>query len=495
MFDLGINRPLHVIHCDDDPFEQDRVKQSLANQKLGLKFYVESLESSSSFAQRINKIGQEPDVVLLDIDLGSENSSGIDLVQAARSRYPKCAIIMCSNMDDASTIMHSLRIGADDFISKKNDRDELGYRIFNSYKLCMLKRGASTQSNRPVPGITGITMQIVSNRVTRILNSAITSVHIAGESGTGKEVVADIFAAKLESSKPFIKVNCGAITPSLLESELFGHVKGAFTGATSDKRGLIESANGGWIFLDEIGTLSLSAQAALLRAIENQEIMRVGDNRPRSIKVKFISATNEDLKALVAKGKFRNDLWQRLNEAEIFLPPLRERPNEIEPLVKFFCNNMAGGPYEIDSAALEALCAAPWDKGNVRELRNCLRAMTELNINKLLTPISIPSRIWDRIDSEPDALPQSDPPSRHNSQRQIIIDWDSEETPTFDILADKLLVELLKLHSQGQRVSIRTLAKLIGMSRSTLGGRLKSISQHGLLHLDELEKSISISEP
>jgi transcriptional regulator with PAS, ATPase and Fis domain len=290
-----------------------------------------------------------------------------------------------------------------------------------------------------------------------------------------------------------------------LESELFGHVKGSFTGAMADKKGLIEAASGGWIFLDEVATLSPSAQVALLRVIENQELLRVGSTQPKQIQVRVLSATNEPLPLLVKEGKFRKDLWQRLCEAEIILPPLRERPGEIEPLVRLFCSVMPGGPYTVSETALEVLVSLPWKAGNVRELRNCLRAMTEFHVNKLLTPLSIPDRIWKCLDDEVMPMEKENEPEAtapaaiktiaSKQSEEIRISFDTTQPISYDHMSDVLLLELTKkLTEHRGKLSLRQLAKIIGVSRSTLSGRLKALVQKNIIGLNELVTLVGLSQ-
>jgi len=347
-----------------------------------------------------------------------------------------------------------------------------------------------------------LAIQNILNTIEKVSQTDST-VLITGESGTGKELVARaIHESSLRKDKPLVIVNCGAIPSELLEAELFGHVKGAFTGAANDKRGLFETASGGWIFLDEIATLSPSAQVALLRVLENQEVLRVGSTRPLPITVRVISATNESIQALVKDGRFRSDLWQRLREAEVALPPLCERPDEIPPLIAHFCKAMPGGPYQVSGPALEVLCNVGWREGNVRELRNCLRAMTELHVNKLLTPLAIPERFWDELGERPAgevektsragrvvaAKPASDAP--------LELPWDvGAETHNYDHMTDLLLVAMARrLAGERGKVSLRGLAQTIGTSRSTLSGRLKALVHRDIISLEELSQLVGISD-
>jgi DNA-binding NtrC family response regulator len=517
---------LRVLHVDDDPFELDRVKLALEKHPTSCTFHVESLSQADAFLKRLASRQLAPDVVILDIHLGNETLNGVQLATETRKAWPTSVILMCSTADDVGTIADCLSSGADDFISKLSDHGELSLRVFNSYRLARLKSGADitpTQSHNPKekPCI-GPTMGRIKARIPLILDSAISAVFIRGESGTGKEVVADLFEAHVGEKKPFIKVNCGAIAPTLLESELFGHMKGAFTGAIAEKKGLIEVSSGGWIFLDEVATLSMQAQVALLRVLENGEVLRVGATKPQSIQVRVLSATNEPMEELIAQGKFRADLWQRLREAEIHLAPLRERPDEIPALIEHFCRTMPGGPYQASQPVVDILSHASWQQGNVRELRNALRAMTEMHVGKLLTPIAIPSRVWEEIGETPSSVTKDQDADRSDGQKNdrmaspeeipttekkvhrassqsttnsLSVPWPANGTPNFDDLADTLLVAVVRrLVTQEGRLSLRTMAQMIGMSRSTLSTRLKGAVHKNLISLGDLTLLVGISE-
>ncbi len=502
---------LRLIHLDDDPFERERVQTALEKHALAAcHFEVKSVPSVDAYRKQLAQ-KPSPDVVILDIHVADAETTGTLLAQETRRVSPRTVILMCSTADDIATISECLSSGADDFISKQSDKGELSLRVFNSYRLAMLKQGGDSRLGAEAPvdprrrKPVGATLERISRRVPLIIDSAITAVFIKGESGAGKEVVADLVGASVDGKGPFVKVNCGAIAPTLLESELFGHVKGAFTGAAQDKRGLLEAASGGWVFLDEVATLSPSAQVALLRVLENQEVLRVGSTKTVPIVVKVLSATNEPLDKLVKEGKFRGDLWQRLREAEISLPPLRDRPEEIPALVEHFCRTMPGGPYQVSGPVMEVLCNASWRDGNVRELRNCLRAMTEMHVNKLLTPLAIPERIWEELGDKPshDAersiaevstpnAPRAQVPARGDG---LLLAWDQSEEQNYDYMADLLLLSMTKkLADERGKLSLRGLAQAIGMSRSTLSGRLKAMVHRNLIDLSELTRLVGISE-
>ncbi len=499
------SKALILIHLDDDPFEIEKVAQELAKHSGESELHLYSAQSVEDFDDLLAR-QPNPDVILLDVDLGA-GEQGDRVAARLRKKLAHAVILMRSGYGDFETVKRCLSSGADDFISKEMARGELHLRLMQSYSMARLKRGnpALAVTNfqgcdrRRTETLVGSTMQQIDTRIPRVISSALAAIHIFGESGTGKEVVADLFAAHLPPTVPFIKINCGAIAPSLLESELFGHVKGAFTGATADKKGLIESADGGWIFMDEVATLSSSAQIALLRVLENQEIRPVGSSKSRDINIRVLSATNESLESKVKAGTFRGDLWQRLRETEFRLPPLRERPEEIDGLVQHFCRTMKGGPFKISGPAMEVLCSYHWRGGNIRELRNCLRAMTEFQVDRLLTPLAIPERLWADLEEKPEI---ADTASDHalnsipgGSTGQLTLTWEKHEPLSYDFLADKLLLGLTtKFIAEKGKTSLRTLAKQIGMSRSTLSTRLKGLAAKDLVSLDDLSAMVGIGE-
>jgi two-component system, NtrC family, response regulator AtoC len=230
-------------------------------------------------------------------------------------------------------------------------------------------------------------MQDLRRTITRVAPSD-ANILVLGETGVGKDVVASlVHQLSPRQEKPFLRLNCACLTESLIESELFGHEKGAFTGATATKPGLIESAEGGTVFLDEIGELPLSIQAKLLRTLESRELLRVGSVRPRTVDVRFVAATNRDLDTEVEAGRFRRDLLYRLNTIRLQVPPLRARPSDISALAQQFlenaCERFGLGPRSLSDEAVQALVACPWP-GNVRELRNVIERSVLLSDDPVL---------------------------------------------------------------------------------------------------------------
>jgi DNA-binding NtrC family response regulator len=350
----------------------------------------------------------------------------------------------------------------------------------------------ASETGRPLPLFVGATLERFRKRVPLLLNSAISSIYVEGESGTGKEMIADLIEACLPKSTPFVRINCGAITPSLMESELFGHKHGAFTGANEDKIGLFENANGGWLFLDEVSALTVPAQAALLRAIENKEIRRVGDSKVHKIQLRFLFASNDPLRELVVRSKFRKDLWQRIAEVEIRLTPLRERREEIPELIRHFCNVMPGGPYKLSAPAYEMLTRYSWSEGNVRELRNCLKAMTEFQMNQILTPLSVPERIWQHLEQQHPGKFGSDTPEE---KQYLKIPWTEGQNQTFDSLCDHLFLELVRnIGRKRGPVSLKTLTLELEISRNTISSRLRGLLSKKLVSQKELNQWVKLQK-
>lgn len=493
--------PIHLIHLDDNVLDINHVRKALEKESAMATFFLESFMEVPAFRSRMES-SNLPHAILLDIDLGNPTVNGILLAQELRLKFPKLIIILCSALGDVQTISASLAAGADDFISKNAESNAISFRLYQAIELAKMKRGVDIEeppslaklvSNRSIPCIVGMTLKQVRNQIPRLINSAVSAIYVEGESGTGKEVVADILESYLPTQVPFIRVNCAEIAPSLMESELFGYVKGSFTGAIQNKVGLIEAAEGGWIFLDEIATLSLSAQAALLRTLEAKQIRKIGETKSRPIEFKLLSASNEPIDLLVERGKFRQDLWQRIKEVEINLPPLRERQSEIISLIEHFCKVLPGGPYRISDPAMKILCKYSWSGGNVRELRNTIKAMTVFRMEQLLTPLSIPERVLSAVQNsfaerDSQSLKQEfeDNILKKNRVLNVQIPWDENEAISFDDLCDQLFLEILRNYKASaekkqEHASLRSLAKRLQMARNTLLNRMKRLREKELL--------------
>lgn len=339
-------------------------------------FQVDAARNGLEALEKIQK--DDYDMLILDVKMPKMN--GIAVLQRVKEAHPDIDVIMITGLNQIETAVKAMKLGAFDYLPKPFDPEELEIvvaRAFERRQLLQenvnLKHEVSARYS--FENIIGSSppMQAVYRLVARCAPTNST-VMLRGESGTGKELIARaIHHNSLRKDRPFVTVDCASLSENLLESELFGHVKGSFTGAVSNKKGLFESADGGTLFLDEIGNISMSTQAKLLRFIEQREFKAVGDSRTRTVNIRLITATNKDLETMVADGNFREDLYYRINIFPIEIPPLRGRRDDIPALAFHFLNlfskEMEHPVKELSAAAMNLLMNHDWP-GNVRELEN-----------------------------------------------------------------------------------------------------------------------------
>jgi DNA-binding NtrC family response regulator len=366
-----------ILIVDDDP-DALRFMEDLLRQPDRV------IEATTDPHEAVARAGKSQfDVVVSDVHLGSD-LSGIDLLRALKRADAKVEVVLVSGSGTLETALLAVRDGAFDYISKPFSVKEVRSTVERA-----LKRRAQTEAAPPPPaappepapadGLIGRSrgMLVVYKQIAHAAQSEM-AVLVTGETGTGKELVARaIHRHGARKEQPFVAVNCGALAESLLESELFGHVRGSFTGAVNDKKGLFEQAHGGVIFLDEIGETTAAVQVRLLRAIEEGEIRPVGASRVVHVNVRVIAATNRDLAQMVEENSFRQDLLFRLNVLQVPIPPLRERREDLPLLVSHFLRlvqERGGGLAQITPGAIALLAAQPWP-GNVRELENTIERL------------------------------------------------------------------------------------------------------------------------
>jgi two-component system, NtrC family, nitrogen regulation response regulator NtrX len=332
----------------------------------------------------ITAAADDPDVILLDLMMPGQ-LDGLATLERLRERYPEIPVIMMSGRATLADAVKATQTGAFNFLEKPLSPDTVLLSAASAVELRRTRRAARTLRDELGLGkLVGESapMQVVRALIARVAGTG-ARVLITGESGTGKELVAAaIHDASPRCERAFVRVNCAAIPRDLVESEMFGHEKGAFTGATQSRAGKFELAHGGTLFLDEVGDLSAEAQAKLLRAIELGEVQRVGGNKSVRVDVRIIAATNQDLNRAVSNGEFREDLFFRLNVVPLELPPLRERSDDIEPLVRHFLERhrraTGRGPAHWTKEAFAELRAHDWP-GNVRELANAVERLSILH--------------------------------------------------------------------------------------------------------------------
>ncbi|MFY9553264.1 MAG: sigma-54 dependent transcriptional regulator [Blastocatellia bacterium] len=384
-----------VLIVDDEPAARYGMKRALEKEGYTI-LEADRLEAAERAVEQYS-----PSVVLLDVRLASE--SGLDYLPTLVSRqFPPVVIIITAHGSERMAVQ-AIKLGAYDYFSKPFDVDELRVLVRNAIETHSLRAdNERLRRELAAPGTFGqligsaSTMGNLYSLIEKVAPTDV-SVLITGESGTGKEMVArEIHLRGRNPDGPFITLNCAAMPGELIESELFGHEKGAFTGAAGRRIGKFEAAHGGTLFLDEIGDMSLSTQAKVLRVIEDKKFQRLGSNETLSADVRILSATNKPLEREVESGKFREDLFYRLCVVRMTLPPLRERKSDIPSLAHSFCNRFSlaykGELLTITKEALKALLEYNWP-GNVRQLRNCIERAVVLSEKKEITTAALPEEI------------------------------------------------------------------------------------------------------
>ena len=358
--------------------------------------------TASNFTEgQASTLRSTPDLVLCDIKMPDGN--GLDLLKKIKAESPKTPVIMITAHTSTADAIEAMKAGAVDYIAKPFNVEELGLIVdralgekeLRDENVYLKQELAAKYTFANIIG-KGSRMQEIFRTIERIARVSST-VLLTGESGTGKELIARaIHYTSIRKDRKFVSINCGALPEPLLESELFGHERGAFTGAIKDKRGLFTEADHGTLFLDEISETTLTMQVKLLRAIQERVIRKVGGNEEVTVDTRIIAATNKDLTELVSEGKFREDLFYRINVIPIALPPLRARLEDIAPLTQYFitkvCADQKIPEKKISTEAMRLLEAYPWP-GNVRELENTLERTVALEPGPVITVTSLPESI------------------------------------------------------------------------------------------------------
>jgi DNA-binding NtrC family response regulator len=364
-----------LLLVEDDPALQFTIQTALEE-----KGYA--VESASTTGEAIERLAESAyPIVITDIYI--DERTGLDVLDAAKRKDPHCAVILMTGRGTVETVMAATRGGAFDYIAKPFDLDVMIDAVERAEAARAEQEEEAEEEELPETEMIGVSpgMVEVYKIVSRVAPTDATVV-VEGDTGTGKDLVARMIHrfSGARSSQPFVPVDCGAIAPTLLESELFGAMRGAFTGADRDRVGVFEAANRGTVFLDEIGDIELSFQLALLRFLENHEIRPVGASRSKKVDVRVIAATNRDLQRMVEDGKFREDLWHRLNVVRITMPPLRERRGDIPLLARFFLNKfnqLYTRDVKLTDSGIKALQDYTWP-GNVRQLQHLIERLSVL---------------------------------------------------------------------------------------------------------------------
>jgi DNA-binding NtrC family response regulator len=450
---------LNLLIVDDERAIRDACRE--VAESLGFNAFV---ADSAEHAYRILE-SQGIDAVLLDLRL--PGAGGLEALNQIKSRRPDAVVVLITGYGTVQSAVQAMKNGAYDYVTKPFSLEELRLlleRVSTHLKLKSENRMLREQikSKQGFGNIVGRAPEM--EKLYRIIAKAAHSSHpvlILGESGTGKEMVARaIHFSGPYRDKPFIPVDCGSLVPTLIESELFGYVKGAFTGAMHAKEGLLAIAEGGTVFLDEVGELPVDLQAKLLRAIQEKEIRPVGSTKRVAINVRILAATNRDLEQAVAQGTFRRDLYFRLNVLSLRVPPLRERRQDIPLLVAHFLERMTratGQARTLSDEAMKALLAYDWP-GNVRELENCLERCCAFTSGPAIHIGDLPTAI-NKLQSSGAQSNGSGPSHRivpmSELERQAILDTIAQ------LNGDKLMA-----------------ARMLGIGKTTLYRKLKEYASH-----------------
>jgi DNA-binding NtrC family response regulator len=426
------------------------------------------VDTARSVDEALEKLGRAS-VHLVITDLGLGTGSGMEVLRWVREHAPETAVVMITAYGSERTAVEAMKLGAADYVPKPFDNDELELVVERVLEGVTLRRDLARLQEQ----VTGAyrfesilgkspAMQRVFDVVRKVADTDLT-VLIRGASGTGKELVANaIHYNSPRRKKAFIKVNCAAVSRELVESELFGHEKGAFTGAVAAREGKFEAAHGGTLFLDEVGDMPLETQAKILRALQEREIERVGGNRTIRVDVRVLAATNQDLEARVKGGAFREDLYYRLAVVGITLPALRERPEDVPLLIEHFlataAERMRRERRSLAPAAYRALLAHPWP-GNVRELEHAIEQAVALSSDTTIALEDLPAAVRGGAAAEPDA--SGGEPGSFKDAKQAVV--------------DRFEREYLTAALARQQGNISKTAEEIGMYRQQLQQKLAEL--------------------
>ncbi len=465
-----------LLVIDDEPNVLYSLEKSLRSDALEV-LTASTAKEGIELAQR-----RRPDAVLLDVRLS--DMFGLDAFDHLRQIDPRLPIVVITAFATTETAIEAMKRGAFEYLLKPVDFHRLREVVDKALELSRLRHVPAVfeqqeaAADGSVDRIVGNSpaMQEVYKAIGRVALSDLT-VLIVGESGTGKELVARaLYQHSRRADKPFLAINCAALPESLLESELFGHERGAFTGADRRRIGKFEQAHQGTLFLDEIGDMALSTQAKMLRLLQEQRFERLGGNETIQTDVRVIAATNQDLEAAVSAGRFRQDLLYRLNDFTIHLPPLRERREDLPVLVdhflKLFNRDLNRQVRSVAPEAMRLLEAYPWP-GNVRELQSTIRYALVHAAGEVLTPECLPENLrdWNAGTAAAPTAPAAGFDLAGHVQRLL----HSGETDIYRKAceaADRVILEAILRHTRGNQVQA---SELLGISRTTLRAKMKAL--------------------
>ena len=451
---------------DDEESIREICKSALED-----SFFIETFPNGSEALLALNS--DKPDLIITDIKM--PGLSGLDLLQKVSEKYPGLPTIVITAHSDIDNALSAYKGGAFEYLPKPFDVDKirsLALKALNQSDSAITPKKSKTMQPPKIIG-QAQSLQNLFRAIGKISNSDIT-VLIRGESGTGKELIAQaVHDNSKRNVEPFVAINVAAIPHDLLESELFGHEKGAFTGAQAQRIGRFEQAQGGTLFLDEIGDMHPELQTRLLRVLSSQEFYRVGGHRPIKSDVRIIAATNQSIEDLIKIGKFREDLYHRLNVFKLVLPPLRERKEDIASLITYFLKTYAAElnteEKRIDDVTLQYLVGFNWP-GNIRQLENICRYLTVMSASSVITIDDLPDDIF-KNNQEVD-ISKASGNWKSDLQQHIRgeIPSDKDILKKIGVEVEKILIEESLIATDGIKSEA---AKLLGWGRNTLARKAK----------------------
>lgn len=447
----------HILIIEDDQDMCEMLEFGLSRQDFRVCTYLKGQEGLAAITTTM------PDVILTDINLPDIN--GLEVCREVVCTWPEIPVIMMTAFGSLETAIEAIRVGAYDFITKPLDMDLLalcleravGHRNLVQQVKVLSEEIEKSHSFSELLGESP-SMQELFTRLQRVADTE-TSVLITGESGSGKEITARaLHEFSRRRSGPFVAINCSALPENLLESELFGHVKGAFTNAWQDRTGLLLEANGGTLFLDELGDIPLSLQPKLLRALEERTVRPLGGNKEMSFDVRILAATNIDLESAVEEGRFREDLYYRLNVIKVDIPPLRQRGTDILLLARKFIEDFAkkmGKKVEgLEESTAKRLLGYEWP-GNVRELRNAMEHGVAMALFDKIVPEDLPAKI------------------RSHTGSALFLETDNPaELISLEEMIQRYIANVLKITKGNQTLA----SQILQIDRKTLYRKLKNVT-------------------
>jgi len=436
-----------LLIVDDDPGQRSLLDSFLRSQGF------ETVVAESG--ERALELLPTKKFSLMISDVRMPGLSGLETLQRARKDFPALPVLLVTAYTDIREAVAAMRDGAVNYLAKPIDLDELLANVRHATGTASAEIKLASEKSLPPHIVARSPLMVELFQQVALIAPSETRVLITGDSGTGKEVVADmIHTWSTRAGNKIVKVNCAAIPETLLESELFGHEKGAFTGASAQRIGRFEEAGGGTIFLDEIAEMSPPLQAKILRVTQNGTFQRVGANRELHTDARILAASNKDLEAEVKTGRFREDLFYRLNVVELNVPPLHERREDILPLADLFISQFARSRARLAEATADCLKNYPWP-GNVRELRNVIERAVLLSQSELILPEHLPTKLREAAKQNIPAL--------------------TLDTQTMDEIERMAILAALKQHKSNRTET----AKALGISRRALLYKLQRLRQQG----------------